>query len=177
VRVRLATLQEGTQRISREFPSESLDLKDLDTEFLSPVCVQASVEKRSDQIFVTGSIAVDIECPCSRCLAPVKQRLEGPFTVFADRRRERESEEDMDALQKDRHMVFHDGESFEIGEELREALVLSIPSKVLCKKDCKGLCPTCGADLNNESCNCPTEATDSPWAVLSKLKKEDTEGD
>jgi uncharacterized protein len=49
---------------------------------------------------------------------------------------------------------------------------LSIPLKVLCKDDCKGLCPRCGINLNDTSCSCDTTDTDPRWAPLSKLKDE-----
>ena len=45
-------------------------------------------------------------------------------------------------------------EDVDLGEEIRQELILSIPPKILCKKDCKGICPQCGANLNKEQCKC-----------------------
>jgi uncharacterized protein len=52
---------------------------------------------------------------------------------------------------------------------VRESLLLALPMKVLCSEDCKGLCPHCGANLNEESCDCVAETIDPRWAELRKL--------
>lgn len=54
---------------------------------------------------------------------------------------------------------------------LKEMIVLQHPIKMLCKEDCKGLCPHCGADLNKEQCQCADELTDPRWEKLRKLIK------
>ncbi|RKX30915.1 MAG: DUF177 domain-containing protein, partial [Verrucomicrobia bacterium] len=53
---------------------------------------------------------------------------------------------------------------------LREALVLRIPIYPLCREDCRGLCPRCGANLNREQCTCAPEEAESRWDVLDKLQ-------
>lgn len=57
---------------------------------------------------------------------------------------------------------------FDLDELLREDILLSLPTKVLCKSDCKGLCPMCGADLNNGPCGCK-KPVDPRLAVLQDL--------
>jgi uncharacterized protein len=54
--------------------------------------------------------------------------------------------------------------------EIRESILLEIPQKPLCRADCKGLCPVCGIDRNNQICNCAPEAVDLRWSGLDKLK-------
>jgi uncharacterized protein len=51
-------------------------------------------------------------------------------------------------------------------------LLLSVPMQALCQPDCKGLCPTCGADWNEGPCDCPSEEVDPRWAGLADLLKE-----
>ena len=53
---------------------------------------------------------------------------------------------------------------------IREQIILMVPLKPLCREDCRGLCPNCGANLNLESCDCKTDKSDSPFAQLAKLK-------
>ncbi|HJV09433.1 MAG TPA: DUF177 domain-containing protein, partial [Acidimicrobiales bacterium] len=69
------------------------------------------------------------------------------------------------------------GESYRLGHDsvdleplVREALVLDLPLAPLCEEDCRGLCPTCGADLNLGDCDCPPAETDSRWAALDVLR-------
>ena len=56
---------------------------------------------------------------------------------------------------------------------LRQQLYLSLPEKLICSTDCKGLCPECGVDLNSGSCSCVREEKESPFSVLAKLKKKE----
>jgi uncharacterized protein len=57
-----------------------------------------------------------------------------------------------------------------IGEDVRDYALLALPMKKLCSEDCKGLCPKCGKNLNDGSCNCKDEKIDSRWEPLQKLK-------
>lgn len=63
-----------------------------------------------------------------------------------------------------------DQEKIYLKEDIYEYAELSIPLKRLCKDDCKGLCPHCGKNLNEETCNCKDEKTHDVWEPLKKLK-------
>jgi uncharacterized protein len=54
---------------------------------------------------------------------------------------------------------------------LREQVLLAVPLKVICRQDCKGLCPQCGKNLNTESCSC-AEPTDERWSALKELREK-----
>ena len=57
----------------------------------------------------------------------------------------------------------------DLTEAVRQYILLATPMKPLCRKDCAGLCPTCGCNLNQVSCNCPPSPADSRWSELKKL--------
>ena len=70
-----------------------------------------------------------------------------------------------------------EGESYALGHDrvdleplARESLILDLPLAPLCRDDCRGLCPTCGADLNQGACDCPVETVDPRWAALDVLR-------
>ena len=63
-----------------------------------------------------------------------------------------------------------DGEVIDIDELVREQVILAIPVRVLCREDCRGLCPTCGADRNFKECGCESAETDPRWAALKNLR-------
>ena len=65
----------------------------------------------------------------------------------------------------------YNGEYIDLTETIRELLILSEPMKVLCRPDCAGLCPQCGANLNEGACSCPTDRIDPRLAVLSDWLK------
>ncbi len=58
---------------------------------------------------------------------------------------------------------------YDIFPRVREALILELPIKVLCREDCKGICRSCGANLNDGECGCPREGADPRWSALRKL--------
>lgn len=97
---------------------------------------------------------------CSRCLTPVSvDRSETISERYGDE----------ESLPDD--VLSYNGESIDITETVREALILSEPMQVLCRPDCKGLCPNCGANLNDGPCSCPTDHIDPRMAVLGELLK------
>ncbi len=103
---------------------------------------------------------------CDRCLAEFEEDfLENFDIIFHMGQDEIESnEENVVALLPDQKEI--DLTSF-----IQETLILSIPMKILCRNDCKGLCAGCGADLNKEECRCGDKQFDSRWEKLTKLRK------
>jgi uncharacterized protein len=74
-------------------------------------------------------------------------------------------------------VAYHDGQHLDLGEMVREQLLLTTPMKRLCREDCKGRCPSCGADLNAGGCPCPAPEpeADSRFAALKKLFPQGSE--
>lgn len=112
----------------------------------------------SDGILATGTVEVDWESTCRRCLIPVSGRVKAKF-------RELYSE----------HPV--EGETYPVTNETidlelvaREAILLDLPLAPACRQDCAGLCPTCGIDRNDGSCDCEPPTRDQRWAALDGLR-------
>jgi uncharacterized protein len=82
-----------------------------------------------------------------------------------------ESDEDEDEEEAtDGGYLFHDGRQLDLRDEVRSAILLSSPIKPLCGPDCKGLCPECGANLNESKCSCEARPADPRWKGLEKLR-------
>jgi uncharacterized protein len=110
-------------------------------------------------------------CICSRCLSlfrlPLELSIEEEYLPTVDvNTGERVRDADMaeDSFLIDGHHIL------DITEALRQYEVASTPMKPLCREDCAGLCPICGADLNKGPCNCSRETRDARWSVLAKLQ-------
>jgi uncharacterized protein len=69
------------------------------------------------------------------------------------------------------------GPEIELGGYLREVVALALPVQPLCREDCRGLCPRCGADRNRETCACEETKPSSPFAVLAALRGGRSEGE
>ncbi|MBI4889771.1 MAG: DUF177 domain-containing protein, partial [Acidobacteria bacterium] len=65
---------------------------------------------------------------------------------------------------------FYEGDSVGLRDALREHVLLSVPMQTTCRPDCKGLCPECGANLNEKPCNCAEQKVDPRWSALKDLK-------
>ena len=131
---------------------------------------QVSLEKHGPDILVRGSLSGQMELACGRCLesfaAPAAidfDLLLVPGPPTADAADEELSLTDLD-------LDYYTGERVDLESLLREQIILMMPLKPLCDETCKGLCPHCGANLKRETCTCPTNAVNSPFALLAKLK-------
>ena len=109
---------------------------------------------------------------CARCLAQVNGvfRLQFERTVADEKTLTDEQMED----NVDEYVIIRDGE-LDLDEELREALILAFPMRLLCSEDCQGLCPKCGKPRAQGDCGCPTREIDPRFAALRALLDENAE--
>ncbi len=137
---------------------------------VSEVAVDVSMTRGEDDIFAAGVVAGTVHLQCSRCLAEFDQRVEAtveaPF--FPKSHDITAGEEELEEDEGD--LNIYEGDTLDIFPVLHDQLFLALPIKPLCREDCKGLCPKCGADLNVTTCGCPAEKGESRLAVLQKLK-------
>jgi uncharacterized protein len=114
-------------------------------------------------------ITAKIETECTRCLESVTRTLEIPFRdLFVDASREttqRETELAIDDM--DESLVI--GGRIDLAEVVREQILLALPEQVLCREDCRGLCPKCGGNRNLIDCSCDRDEIDPRWAALKNL--------
>lgn len=125
-----------------------------------PAVVDTLLEWVSDGLLATGTVEGSWHAPCRRCLKPAHGELRVDFReLFEPHPREGES-----------YRLGHD--TIDLEPLASEALTLSLPLAPLCAQDCRGLCPTCGADLNLEECGCPPPDADPRWAALDVLRTQ-----
>lgn len=138
-----------------------------------PAKVDLEVNRFPDYIRVRGTIRGALQVGCHRCLKPVELPLDEALEVLlvkATPAAEGEEGQEVELEEEDLEYEFFDGEVIDIGLLVSEQIFLSLPFKVLCSEECRGLCPGCGANLNDEPCQCAKSSKDSPFSVLEKLK-------
>jgi len=110
----------------------------------------------------------DFEVLCARCVEPVQTPLTGSFDLIF-RPQEADADSGERAITPDETEIgYYEESGLSLEDVVREQVLLSLPSRTLCKEDCKGLCPRCGQNLNLESCNCNPTA-DPRWNALAGL--------
>lgn len=151
--------------------NETIDLTDVlknRKDLLSFGSLQVDLHARHHEgkAEVTGELGIDVEQECSRCLTPVKQRLEIPFhETFALAADESEPDDEEDDT------IYVTDEKIELTPYLIENVLLDLPFVPLCDEACQGLCPTCGTNRNESSCGCRNEKVDPRLAGLADFFK------
>ena len=138
-----------------------------------PLDWSATAERAGAEIRINGTLSTSIECPCSRCLEPARTDIKKQFDLFFRERDEEmfDEDEEVELDEEDTRTAFFTGTKLAIADILREQVLLALPMKVLCRVDCKGLCPVCGINLNTGACSCPKEDFSPHMDVLAEIKK------
>ena len=175
--MRFRVSQELRQRVGTEF---SLELRERsllldDDAAVNNVQGDASLLRTDRGLLVTLRAAARLKGACSRCLAPLELPIEIDFqeefipVVDPVSGTHIASDEAEDSFVIDADLML------DLGEALRQYALMSMPGKPLCRPDCAGLCPSCGANLNEGPCACQPQS-ESRWRELAALKTKDEEG-
>lgn len=141
----------------------SINYREEDIPVNSPVRVVASITNTGDYLLAKGMIYADLTLICSRCLEKFNYHLKTNFEEkYSDRQNSIDEEEDI---------RYFEGDSIDLTDEIMADILLSLPMKYICSKNCKGLCPHCGKNLNTGNCNCKEENLDPRFEVLKNLLK------
>ena len=130
--------------------------------FTHPVRVTGKIENRAGVVRLVFSVKSVLSLQCDRCLKAFEKAMDYSFSHIIVRELSNTDDEEFD------YVVCADG-MLDLEELARDDLKLELPTKVLCREDCKGLCPKCGKDLNLGSCDCKTKDIDPRWQALSDL--------
>ena len=153
----------GSKKLGYEVIPKELELSPRDLEIVGSVRFTGTLTNVGDVLLLQGKVTATVKRVCSRCLeeftavssADVMEKYYPAGTVATE----------ADAL-------VYDGDLVDVSVALRESLVLAEPLKVLCKEDCTGLCPVCGASRKLYSCTGDTMRFDSRFSALKEFLKK-----
>ena len=122
-----------------------------------------------EDIRIRASLAGRFELLCARCLTPVPAPLEASFDLIF-RPSGVDAETGEHAITEDETEIgYYEKSGLPLEDVVREQVLLTLPGRALCREDCKGLCPHCGADRNAGDCACGETAVDSRWQALAGI--------
>lgn len=127
------------------------------------------ITRLGETVYVRGTLEAGIRQDCSRCLEPALLTVGGDF-VYTLVPEKAEAAEEMELTAEDLETGYYRGDFIDLAPLLCEQIVLQVPFKVLCREDCKGLCPRCGTNLNTGFCSCRSDVVDDRLAVLKNFK-------
>lgn len=148
-----------------------LDYAGLTYSLRSPLRVHAEKLGNGRTFFLEIRLSFSATAPCTRCLKETPLEIEGSFRYFYTSSAAEEGQN------VDETVVCYPQDAVEIdlSEQIWESFILSLPEKVLCRDDCAGLCPRCGADLNEGDCGCSLQGNDPRLQVLKDILPDVTE--
>lgn len=121
-------------RLEEEVLAKTWDLDSFDVKFVGSISFDCIFRRIGDEILVGVNVVTHRSITCSRCLADTTQAVKQEFELS--------------------YSATELGDYLEVDKDIREEILLNFPMKVLCKDNCKGICPVCKANLNLEKCKC-----------------------
>jgi len=148
-----------------EFSAYDVGLSADGCEFCSPIHLKAEISNINGIIRIEGNISLEYDTFCARCLKPVKCKLSADVS-------EEFVKTDFAGAFNDADLYTYEGSLILLDGVVGTAILLQIPIRHLCRKDCKSLCPVCGKDLNDGDCGCEAKVLAGPFEALAELFRE-----
>ena len=156
----------------RTFAPGELDLLDERLRQPVPIVVEGVAELTgpADEICVSGHLTAVIETACDRCLVPVRLPLDGDFSLLYRPETADDLIEEHEISAAETEVGFYEGPGIELAGVIREQILLWLPMHPVCREDCRGICPRCGEDRNQNLCACHQENIDDRWSTLRNIR-------
>jgi uncharacterized protein len=135
--------------------------------FASPLVVTGHASLRGDDVVVRLRLVGEASADCRRCLAPVRLPVDEEIELVY-----RAGLTDVDAEAAEVYPMPEQAREVDLSAAVREHTLLAVPQYVTCEEGCRGLCPRCGAELNQAECGCHEVVADPRWAALRRLSNE-----
>jgi uncharacterized protein len=147
----------ATKRVQREAVLDALSVSASAVPPDAPVRVDVELQAVNDGIVAVGSVRAPWSGECRRCLQPASGEVVGEVNEIFER----------EPVEGETRLL--SGVEVDLTEVARDAVLLELPLAPLCRADCAGLCPQCGADLNESGCDCVPDTKDPRWAALEQI--------
>jgi uncharacterized protein len=170
----LAKIRTAHERFERVYAPDALPAEE-SYRVMEPVSLAFDIHKDKDQFRLVGSVRTTLELPCSRCLEPFIWPIDSAFDLRYQPHARNTGEGEREIEEDDLTTAFYENEEIDLGQLTREQFYLALPMKPLCSDDCRGLCPTCGVNLNRSSCSCTNRWDDPRLAALKALAEPSKE--
>lgn len=169
MRIELVNLEEGRGDFEHVYQSTDLDLADERVTLCGPTAVAGTIRQAGREVFVDGHAESCVQVNCDRCLTLIEMPVNIEFSLEYITGGDYESSQIAELTDEVMSVSVFDGEGIDLDELVKEQIFLAVPTRSLCKPDCQGFCPTCGADKNLGQCSCEEKEIDPRWAALKDL--------
>jgi len=150
MKINVKRIPVGGETLQGVEPAAIMELDEPDVRFLREITYDFFAQIQGKALLVTGTLATAATLRCSRCLTVFDLPLHVSQFVF--------------------HEELHGEDFVDLTANVREDILLELPQRALCEQDCKGLCPSCGKNLNEGHCRCEPSQVELRWHALDQLK-------
>ncbi len=166
--IRLSEIPPHGVVVSSQTPLKQLGLVQEEWWAAGPLRVQLLVTRDERLIMVDGDVGVALQFHCSRCLKECSYPMQVPVHIALVPEGEEAAESRSQLHAADLEQLYYRDDGVETNDVVREQLLLAVPMRVVCRPECRGLCASCGRDLNEGACGCQ-ESPAAPW--VEQLKR------
>ncbi|HEY8515693.1 MAG TPA: DUF177 domain-containing protein [Candidatus Binatia bacterium] len=139
-----------------------------DFSLASPLEVDVTYYRAGDDLYFEGHCSTVAEGTCARCLETFSLPLATPFEFVLTKALPHEVKQELKT--EDLALSFYSGDEIDLTPLVGEQAILALPTRAVCREDCRGLCPACGTNRNTDPCTCSPASPDPRFAVLSRVR-------
>ena len=121
-------------------------------------------------IRLRGKLDTSLEADCARCVEPVVHQVSREFDLLYRPLGSDAGRDELSVTDAEAEIGYYEGEGLLLEDAVREQVLLALPLKMICREDCKGLCPQCGQNLNEGACSCTAPIQDLRWSALKEIR-------
>lgn len=155
--------ENGKLNICEDFDMPSVSFMGEEFEFSNPFKACGAIINNSKTLELDIEVSGKATVHCARCAVPLEVSVQFPVKETLMREGEANPEDD--------EIILYQGKEIELDDILVSNFLMNVPIKYLCREDCKGLCPHCGANLNEQTCDCDKDDIDPRWEKLAEIMK------
>ncbi len=138
--------------------------------------IQMQLTKLEPDYYLKGALQFEVEQACGRCAETFRMPIAHTFELGLAHvvgTGKKAAEASLSEESEELDISYFEGPEIDFGPIVEEQILLSLPYTAICRTDCKGICQTCGSDLNQGNCGCPKYNPVNAFAMLAQLKNEE----
>ncbi len=138
-----------------------------DYRFDEPLKITGRIYNNGQSLTLEADVTGNMVTECARCLDEIRVDVGFSVNELLSQRKENDAESE--------DIILFDGYEIELDEIIADHFLMNISGRYLCSEDCKGLCPTCGKNLNEGDCDCDNDYIDPRWQALADILNQTKE--
>lgn len=171
--IEIEDLKPEPLHVHHVFPVGEIKFSHEDATLEGPVTADFVLSHKDSNLHLDGTIQAAVHFRCSRCTKEFTSPLATKFDLsyLPQPKWTNDDEAEIELRYEDMEVAYYDGITFDVNLMVLEQIELAMPMQFTCREDCKGLCYQCGADLNEGTCPCKNDVSDSRMSVLLDFQK------